>query len=410
MLIFIVFALLACVVCIGSRGVQGSGEAVVINIDGTVDGGMLQVVERGYSYAIEHNASVVLVINSYGGYVYSADKISDIIVGSGIQCYAFIPPNGRAVSAAAMIAIACGNIYMGDGSVIGDAIPIPRDEKTVSYVAARFRSLAERMFGKGDPRVDIVERFVTEGLTLTAKEAIKHDIAQHANNLEEILDANNLTLVKTFSRNPLDWIISIISDPLVSSLALLIGFYLILAEILITGFQGYVIAGALLIAMALYGMSVIPPDMLILAILLSGAILLVAEYFTPGFGVFGISGLILLGIGMYLLLTKVPIHILSSLVIAVTVSLAVFGGFMGFIVFKASQTIRMKRPGVQERLRGQIGIAKTDLRPDSPGVVYVAGEEWSAYSREGLIPRGSKVKVVEVKGLFLIVTRVEEEA
>jgi membrane-bound serine protease (ClpP class) len=59
-------------------------------------------------------------------------------------------------------------------------------------------------------------------------------------------------------------------------------------------------------------------------------------------------------------------------------------------------------------LIGSIGIAKTDIGEINPGVVYVANEDWTAYSVKGVVKQGSRVRVVRVKGLKLYVEEYHE--
>ncbi len=385
-----------------------SDMALAVEVKGNIDGGMVSLIERAVRDARERGFAVVLIVDSYGGYVASADRISETIISSEVGCVAYIPPGGKAVSAASMIAIACGKIYMGSGSSIGAARPIPSDEKAINYVASRFRALAERAYG--DPeKVKVAERFVRESLTLTDREAVSMGIALPAGKLGDVLIAENLSIVGTYSKGLLEEAISIISDPLISSLILSIGFLLILAEIFITGFQGYAIAGAILILLALYGMSIVPPDLLSLALLLSGMVLVLVELMTPGLGGFGIAGAILLGLGIYMLVAQRPPETLSINVIAIAIMASSFAGIIGFIAYKAAQTVRMKRYRPEELVVGKIGIAKTDIGETSPGVVYVAGEDWTAYSVSGKIPSGSKVIVVSVEGLILRVKMYEDQ-
>jgi len=69
--------------------------------------------------------------------------------------------------------------------------------------------------------------------------------------------------------------------------------------------------------------------------------------------------------------------------------------------------VRMKRYKPEELIVGKIGLAKTDIDENTPGVVYVAGEEWTAYSVSGKIPSGSKVVVVSMEGIILKVKKAE---
>ena len=53
---------------------------------------------------------------------------------------------------------------------------------------------------------------------------------------------------------------------------------------------------------------------------------------------------------------------------------------------------------------GKVGVAKTDISPKKTGVVWVEAEMWSALSDEE-IKAGEKVKVIDIKGLTLVVKR-----
>jgi len=385
---------------------RDSPGAILVEVVGSIDGGMVSLVERALGDARARGLALVLLIDSYGGYLASADRISEALISSGVRCASYIPPGGKAVSAASMVALACGKIYMGPGSSIGAAKPIPSDDKTVNYVASRFRALAERAYGDRE-RAEVAERFVREGLTLTDSEASSLGIAYRASTLEEALALEGLSIVARYSENLFERAVSIVSDPLVYSLILAIGFYLILAEIFITGFQGYAIAGAILILVALYGMSIVPPDLLAIAVLLSGMILALVEIMTPGFGAFGIAGAILTAIGLYMLVSQRPPGTLSLDLVAAASLVLGLGGVFAIIAYKAGQAVRMKRQRPEELVVGRVGIAKTDIGETTPGVVYVSGEDWTAYSISGTIPAGSKVVVVSMEGLILRVKRAE---
>jgi membrane-bound serine protease (ClpP class) len=54
---------------------------------------------------------------------------------------------------------------------------------------------------------------------------------------------------------------------------------------------------------------------------------------------------------------------------------------------------------------GEIGEVNQDLRPD--GAVKVHGEIWNATSLDGLLRRGTKVKVEEIENLKLKVRKLE---
>jgi len=379
---------------------------VLIDLDIEISGGAVELVARALRVVDHTNAkALILKINSYGGYLGATDIIVKRLIESNVTCYAWIPPGGKAVSAASLIALACNKIYMGEGASIGAAMPYPADEKVVNYVASRFRSLAERQFHKNKTLVEIAEKFVKENLVLTAEEAYKVGFAYKANTLLTILNENNLYIVEEVKPSYWEQIVSLISSPLIAPIMLAIGSMLIFAEIMITGFQGYVIAGILLILLSLYGMAIITPNLLISTLLIAGLILLVIEMYMPGFGVFGVTGIVVTAVGVFLLFYTQPYKVITSIHIAFLLGLAVLGGLMTLVFFKAATVMRRKYPKFEEKLIGKVGIAKTPIRPNQPGVVYVNKEDWSAFSVEGIITPGEKVVVVEVKGLKLYVRK-----
>lgn len=382
-------------------------ETVLVEVTGPVDGGTVSLVRRALE-RLSPGGLLVLRVDSYGGYLASADSIAELIATHPVRCAVYIPPGGKAASAAALIAVACGRIYMGPGSVIGVARPHPDDPKTVNYVVSRFKALARRAYGN-ETIVEVVARFVTEALALTDEEAATIGLSKRVSSLDEVLeDLGAPRPSEVLEKDLWDKVLSVISDPLVYSIAFSLGVFLIVAEVLVTGFQGYAVAGVLLIAAALYGMSAIPPDLLVLTLMLSGVILVLVELLSPGLQGLGIAGLALIALGLYMNLRGRPAPAVEPPVVGFAVALGALGVFLGFVTFKAAQAIRLRRPKLREVLVGSTGMAKTDVGPAVPGVVYVKGEEWSAYSVGGTIPAGSRVIVREARGLFLYVEKAQE--
>ncbi|RLG82663.1 MAG: hypothetical protein DRO18_08565, partial [Thermoprotei archaeon] len=137
---------------------RGPGSAVLIKLTTTVDGGAVSLIERGIS-ELRSGESLIIEINTYGGYLAAADRVVELL-GKVSNCVAWVPPGGKAVSAGSLIALACGNVFMGPNSVIGAARPTPADEKVVNYVRGRFRAVAERAYGGNETLINIAERFV----------------------------------------------------------------------------------------------------------------------------------------------------------------------------------------------------------------------------------------------------------
>ncbi len=250
---------------------------------------------------------------------------------------------------------------------------------------------------------------VREGKTLTTDEAISIGFAKKANSINDVEKFIGASITSRLEPSLWDRLVSVASLPIISAVFLVAGAILIVAEILTTGFQGYAIAGAILIAIALSSMRLIPPDIVALTLLLSGVVLIAIEMFTPGFGVFGVGGAVLLVAGAAYQLYLVPPQLRTQLVYTVVGGIAVLSSVMVFIAYKAVEVSRMRRPSIEQQLLSSIGVAKTSIGELEPGVVYVLGEEWTAYSVKGSIPAGSKVRVVRVDGLKLYVESVEQK-
>ncbi|MEM0380782.1 MAG: hypothetical protein QXP71_05585, partial [Desulfurococcaceae archaeon] len=84
MIILLVFSVLTII-----QSNQSSSEVVIIDIDRTIDHGLVHLVRKA-TESIDRNNTVLLRINSYGGYLDSADKIIDTLRERANYCIAWI--------------------------------------------------------------------------------------------------------------------------------------------------------------------------------------------------------------------------------------------------------------------------------------------------------------------------------
>jgi len=137
----------------------------------------------------------------------------------------------------------------------------------------------------------------------------------------------------------------------------------------------------------------------VLALILSALFFLI-ELKHPGFGLPTIGGLVFLVLGGLLLFNRsVPNAQVSLWLIAVVA--VILALFFGLVVRAVVRAKRLAAPPGQVALVGSSGVATSDLDPS--GTVRVRQEEWTAVSIGGRIERGAEVRVVEVKGLKLVV-------
>jgi membrane-bound serine protease (ClpP class) len=125
----------------------------IIPLSGMIDGGLHDSLERRVDIAKENGSDLIIFeIDTYGGRLEPAFEISEYISNiKYAKTIAFIPT--KAISAGALIAISCNEIYMAPQAELGDCEPIvPSSEggyKTVgekiqTVLRTKFRKFAEK--------------------------------------------------------------------------------------------------------------------------------------------------------------------------------------------------------------------------------------------------------------------------
>jgi len=216
--------------------------------------GILKEAERTQAEAL------IIEIDTFGGRLDAAVRIKDILIDTKINTIAFI--NKKAISAGALVSLATRHIVMAPGSTIGAATPIrltyweerPASEKVISYFRKEMKSTAEANNHPGDiaeamvdPDVKI-EGVVEKGklLTLTTKEAIRLNVAQHeAKDLEELCQKLHLQGTE-IERRPIPWTEKVI-DLTASSKKILNPTLIWFLLGLILAFMEFVVPGVILI-------------------------------------------------------------------------------------------------------------------------------------------------------------------
>jgi membrane-bound serine protease (ClpP class) len=138
------------------------------------------------------------------------------------------------------------------------------------------------------------------------------------------------------------------------------------------------------------------------------AVLIILEL-KLGHGFALIAGVILGAIGIYFLsfgLAYSPSPITEAVDIELGV-LVVFGVLVGLYLRWIIGPLRhRKKLTGAEVMVGKIGVATTPLNPK--GEVRVIGEIWRAEAVSGEIEVGVRVRVVELKGLVVVVEKAQE--
>jgi membrane-bound serine protease (ClpP class) len=417
----------------------GPRRAVVLEVNGAIGPAIADYVAQELAAVKPSDTGlVVLRMNTPGGLDGSMRKIIRAILASPVPVATYVAPGGaRAASAGTYITYASAVAAMAPGTNIGAATPVqlgggglfgggkkddkqksgtePADTETrkiINDATAYIRSLAEL----NKRNVDWAEKAVRSAASLSAADALKLDVIDViAGDVPELLrkiDGRSVIVagkpmqLQTAGLNVVTiapgWrteFLTIITNPNVAFILMLIGIYGIIFEFTTPGTMVPGTIGGISLLLALYALNLLPINYAGAALVLLGVGLMVAEVFIGSFGVIGVAGVISFGIGSFMMFhSGAPGFELSlSVVAAATIVTAAL-----FVLVIALLLRSRKRPVVtgKEALLGAEGEALVWQQDE--GRVRVLGEIWRARSSRPLEP-GTRVKVVDRDGLVLFV-------
>jgi membrane-bound serine protease (ClpP class) len=403
----------------------------LLKIDGAITPPMSKYIIRVIDEAIANKAqAVIMEMDTPGGLDKSMREIIQKELSSYIPIIVFVsPPGARAASAGAYIAMAADIVAMAPGTNIGAATPVQlggmpegetsttMEKKVVNDAAAFMQSLAQK---KGR-NVQWAEDAVRKARSSSAEEALKLGVIDLiANDLQDLLNKldgrqviknGEKFILKTkgapISKQNMNWrerFLLLLTDPNFAYLLLLLATYGIIFELSNPGAILPGVVGAIALILALYSLAILPINWAGLALMVLGIGFLLAEVKAPTHGLLGVGGAISFLIGSIMLFENVGYRKISlGLILSMTILTTLFFLFVVAAGIKAQ--FRAKAVG-RETIVGKIAEARSDLNPN--GLVFLEGELWRAESTEGFIEKGSKVRVVAMRGLTLQVKKEKE--
>ena len=191
--------------------------------------------------------------------------------------------------------------------------------------------------------------------------------------------------------------LSIITDPSVAMILMLVGVYGLIFELGNPGLVLPGVAGAVSLLLGLYALHLLPVNYAGLALMALGIAFIVAEVFVPAYGSLGVGGVVAFVVGALMLIdTDVPGFGLSWMLIGVLALVT-----LGFIVFVAQLAVRARRRPVVSGVASLVG-ADGEMLDDATdtGWASIRGETWQV-TTAAHVARGQKVRVVAVDGVSL---------
>jgi membrane-bound serine protease (ClpP class) len=434
--------------------IAAAAEVWVVELDGSITPASADYFLKALDDAQDAGAAaVVMRLDTPGGLDQAMRDMIKAILASPIPVVTYVAPNGsRAASAGTYLLYASHIAAMAPATNVGSATPVsiggspftppaPKpapapgtgnedeakaesperettamERKVVNDAVAYIRGLAE-LRGRN---AEWAEKAVRDAVNLPASDALAAKVidvvAEDVDALLAAIDgrtvktsAGELTLVvkgATVHAVVPGWrheLLSLITDPNVAYILLMIGLYGLILEFYNPGFGVPGVTGVICLLLAAYALQMLPVNYAGLALMLLGITLMVAEAFTPSVGVLGVGGVIAFVAGSIILFdSDLPGYRISIPIIA-----AFAAGTAALFLFATGAAMRARKLNVatgREAMVGAEAVALGDFERD--GWVRAFGENWQARA-DRPARKGDRLRVRAVDGLVLDVTSEE---
>lgn len=417
-----VFLLPALALSPGPARAQSPSIVEIVKVDGSIDRTVAGYLADQIDAAERAGSTVVIQLDTAGTLDQDAVALAQRIFEAEVPVIVWVGPAPAKASGAGLLFMYASSLAaVSPGSQSGPLSPLD-----LAHPSAEVADLQTTIQGWIEARGKGTELPVNDR-PLTAGEARHKEIAQAtAVSIPDLLSkldgrtvptaAGRVTLatriaerpgepevlVRFHDLGPVDKVLHAVASPSAVYVLLALGFAALAFELTQPGFGFAGFGGVGMLALAFYGLTVVPASWPGLALVVGGVVLLSADVLLRRLGVLTALGLAAFLGGSVLAFRDVSAVIdLSPWLIGAFTAASFL--YYGFILTVALQS-RDRITSTQRGLVGLVGETRGVLSPEGP--VFVKGTLWRGRSANGPIPAGTRVRVRGLDGLIL---RVEPE-
>ncbi|MBE9523703.1 MAG: nodulation protein NfeD [Chloroflexi bacterium] len=411
----------------------GAPLVIVLTADGPLTPAMSEYLSRGVELAEQRGAELlVLQLNTPGGSTDLMQEMVSSIRNSQVPVVVYVAPQGAIAGSAGTVITLAGHIAaMAPETAIGAASPVgaqgedigeTMEAKVKEILRAQVRALAEK---RGDDAVALAEATVESAKAVTSKEAFAAGLVDLlAVDMNDLLDQlNGMPLqfsgseravntvdaqITYLSQTLIEQLLTVLTNPNIVFILLSIGVQAVLIELSNPGGWVAGFIGVVCLALAAYGLGVLPVNWFGLVFLGTAFVLFVLDIKAPTHGALTTAGVISLIVGALVLFNSpsTPQFQRVSVPLVVTSSLITGGIFAAALLF-AIRSQRIPIRTGREAMLDRVGKVTEEIPVFGSGMVRIGGELWSAESAQGtVIPVGKRIQVTDVQGVRLQVREI----
>jgi len=402
------------------------GSVVVVKLDGSIDGTWAGYLLDALDEAEADGSTVVIQLDTAGTLDEDAVALAERIHEAEVPVIVWVGPTPAKARGAGLLFLYAASLgAVAPGAGIGPLEPLDLvdarneglpsgaalEDLATGWVEERGRPTPLLFPAEPVPAQDALDGNIVQVTAVSVTELLSGvDGMTVATSAGEVIlhtriaqrEGETPVDVRFTSPGPIDRVLHAAASPAAIYVLIVFGLAALAFELTQPGFGFAGFSGLAMVALGVFGLTVVPFAWLGLALLVGGIALMTADVLMRRLGLLTFAGIAAFVAGSFFTFRGVSDLIRVSPWLIGSSALAVFLYF-GFGLTVAVQS-RERVTSTQKGLVGLVGETRGNLDPEGP--VFVKGTLWRGRSQAGAIAAGTRVRVRGVDGLIL---RVEPE-